>query len=151
MSDTHSRRTVLTALAAATTASVPAFASVAGTSELDPIFALIEAAKRANANLSETAEEKESECVHILLDAEKAVLNAKPRTLAGLVAQFLFAAEYLAELTWLNEDGGPFYSDEGLVLPLLVNAARMVDGALVAKIGLSDRLEKILSFKEQAA
>ena len=150
MSDSHSRRTVLTALAVTPVAGVPALADAAGTSEPDPIFALIDAAKRANANLSEAAEEKESECVHILLDAEKAVLNAKPRTLTGLAAQLLFAAEYLAGETMLF-DAGPLFDEGTCLLPLLVNAARMIDGPLVSKIGLSDRLAKILSFEEQAA
>jgi len=37
MSDTHSRRTVLCALAAAPAACVPALAGIAGTSEPDPL------------------------------------------------------------------------------------------------------------------
>jgi len=42
MSVTHSRRSVLAALAAAPAASVPALAGVAATSEPDPIFLAIE-------------------------------------------------------------------------------------------------------------
>jgi hypothetical protein len=36
-------------------------------------------------------------------------------------------------------------------LLLLVNAAQVIDGPLVAKIGLSERLAKIFSNEDQAA
>jgi hypothetical protein len=45
--DSPSRRSVLTAIAAVPVAGVPAVAEVADTSEPDPIFALIDAAKLA--------------------------------------------------------------------------------------------------------
>jgi hypothetical protein len=70
-------------------------------------------------------------------------------TWSGLVAQLIFAAEFLAEETSLGEDGPNF--DEGTVLlPLLVNAARMIDSAVVPKIELSEQLAKIMSFVDQA-
>jgi hypothetical protein len=84
----------------------------------------------------------------IQCDAEDAVIDAKPRTWSGLVAQLIFAAEFLAEEASLGEDGPNF--DEGTVLlPLLVNAARMIDSAVVSKIELSEQLAK-MSFVDQA-
>jgi hypothetical protein len=44
-------------------------------------------------------------------------------------------------------------TDQSLIislLPLLVNAVRMIDGPLVSKIGLSERLAKIMSYEDQA-
>jgi hypothetical protein len=60
----------------------------------------------------------------------------------------MFGAEFLAERTALGEDG-PEFDDGTVLLPLLVNAARMIDGPLVSKIELSERLAKILSFVDQ--
>jgi hypothetical protein len=37
------------------------------------------------------------------------------------------------------------------ILLLLVNAARVIDGPLVSKIELSERLVKILSYEDQEA
>jgi hypothetical protein len=45
---------------------------------------------------------------------------------------------------------GPELDDGTVVLPLLVNAAWTIDGTLVSKIGLSERLAKILSYVDQA-
>jgi hypothetical protein len=66
--------------------------------------------------------------------AEDAVLDAKPLTLSGLAAQLMCAAERYS----VNEKDEYF-------LPLLVNAARMIDGPLVSKIGLSEQLAERLS------
>jgi hypothetical protein len=89
VTDSPSRSSVLTALAAVSAASVPALADVADTSEPDPIFALIDAAR--------------------LGDEEYAVLETMPCTRAGLVAQLMFAAEYLSdEYPWSRPKFGPF-------------------------------------------
>jgi hypothetical protein len=122
-----------------------AVAGVAGTSEPDPIFALIDAAKLAEAAFYEASDrvmamhhadpardaayEKSSALCEILCDAEDAVFNAKPRTLAGLAAQLIFAAEYAA-------DG----READYLFPVVMNVARLLDGPLVSKIGLSERL-----------
>jgi hypothetical protein len=153
-----SRRSVLTALAAVPAAGVPALADVAGTSEPDPVFALIDAAKQANARLHEelrySGELDEQRCANLELsakaawEAEDAALAAKPRTLAGLAEQLIFAAEFLAEQTCLCEDG-PWFDEATVILPLLMNAARMVDGSFASKIALSERLAKIMSFVDQ--
>lgn len=106
---------------------------------------------RANLELSLAAvREKEGECVEKILNADDAVLHAKPRTRGGAVAQLMFAAELLAEQIPLDEDG-PEFSDDNRILPLLVNAAQMIDWPLFSKIGLSERLAKILSFADQEA
>jgi hypothetical protein len=118
--DSPSRRSVLTALAEVPAPGVPALADVANTSEPDPIFALIDAAKRAetvlleasgqlgemeeqcraNPNLSlAEADENAAKCCHVLCDAEDAVLDVKPRTLSGLAAQLMFAAERVTRVT----------------------------------------------------
>jgi hypothetical protein len=55
----------------------------------------------------------------------------------------------VAEQTWLLEDG-PVFDDAGRLLPLLANAARMIDGPLVSKIGHSERLVEILSYVDAA-
>ena len=88
--------------------------------------------------------------LHLVSRERAAVIDAKPRTLAGLAAQLLAAAEYLAPGIPLYDDG-PLFDDATRLLPLLVNAARMIDGPLVSKIGLSKRLAEILSFEEQEA
>jgi hypothetical protein len=165
---------------------VSALAGVAGTSEPDPIFALINAARLAwaahvAAPPAESAAQKEAYAIRdahyggdqrcdleaiypplkvaqervyalcdIACDAEDAALGAKPSTLAGLAAQFIFAAECLAEETQLFDDG-PLFDNGTRILPLLVNAARMIDAPLVSRIGLSERLAKILSYEDQAA
>jgi hypothetical protein len=150
-----SRRSVLTALAAVPAAGVPAFAAIADTSKPDPIFALIDAAKQANARLHDeglrySGELDEQRRANLELsakaarEAEDAALAAKPRTLAGLAEQLIFAAEFLAEQTCLCEDG-PWFDEATDILPLLVNAARMLDGELVSKIGLSEQLAERLS------
>jgi hypothetical protein len=87
------------------------------------------------------AREKVETLCDIECRAEDAVIDAKPRTLAGLIAQLIFAAEYLAEMTMLAEDG-PIYSDEGRLLPLLVNAARMIDGPLSQRSGSRNGWQK---------
>jgi hypothetical protein len=75
-------------------------------------------------------------------------LDATPRTLAGLAAQLVFAAEYLAPGIPLYDDG-PLFDESTRLLLLLVNAARMIDASRVSKIGLSEGLAKILSYEEQ--
>jgi hypothetical protein len=147
---------------------VPAVAGVADTSEPDAIFALIDAAKLAQARFLKVLEElnnkleelshsgeldaqrrtnlelslaevreKERQCCGASSDADNAVLDAKPRTLVGLASPLIFAAEcYL------------FNEKDEYFLPLLVNAARMIDGPLVSKIGLSEQLAEILSDDE---
>jgi hypothetical protein len=81
--------------------------------------------------------EKTKALCYIVGDAENAVLDAKPRTLAGLAAQLIFAAEI-----WVYDDLS------GFLIPLLVNAARMIDGPLVSKIALSKQLAERLSDDE---
>jgi hypothetical protein len=168
-----SRRSVLTALAAVPVASVPVLADAADAGEPDPIFALIDAARLALKAHEEAldncfdpaeaqavalakvrfgdklcdlealypplkaAQEKIDALGTIQCDAEDAVLDAKPRTLSGLAAQLIFAAEI-----WLYNDPADF------LVPLLVNAARMIDGPLVSKIGLSEYLAEHLSDDE---
>jgi hypothetical protein len=56
MNDTHSRRSVLTALAAVHVASAPVLAGIADAGEPDPIFALIDAAKLATAAYAEAVQ-----------------------------------------------------------------------------------------------
>jgi hypothetical protein len=184
--DSPSRCTVLTALAAVPVAGMPALADAADADELGPIFALIEAAKVAEAAHNEAlhsllypaekqayaerakhgdgphkalediypplkaAREKLYALSTIQCDAEDAVIDAKSRTRAGLAAQLMFAAEFLAEQTNLGEEG-PEFDDTTVLLPLLVNAARMIDSPLVSKIALSDRLAEILSYEDQEA
>jgi hypothetical protein len=125
----------------------------AATSEPDPIFALIDAAKLANAASKEATDrfiamhaaadpardEAHRKCLalcHIASDANDAVFNAKPCTRAGLAAHS-FLRRYAAE----NSDTDFFFQ-------AVVNAARLLDGPLVSRIGLSDRLAKILSGEE---
>jgi hypothetical protein len=166
-----SRRSILTALAAVPAVGVPALDDVADTSEPDPVFSLIDAARLALEALNEALEienaieeeaiaarrakyggapwprDLEDECPPlkaaqekidalgtIQCDAEDAVLDAKPRTLAGVAAQLICAAERYS----VNEKDEYF-------LPLLVNAARMIDSAVVSKIGLSEQLAGRLS------
>jgi hypothetical protein len=64
--------------------------------------------------------------------------------------RLLFGAGILPEETSVSEDG---IADRqsGAFLVLLVNAARMLDGQLVSKLGLSDRLAEILFFMERTA
>jgi hypothetical protein len=81
--------------------------------------------------------EKNDSLSTIQCDAENAVLDAKPRTLAGLAAQLIFAAEI-----WVYDDLS------GFLIPLLVNAAQMIDGPLVSKIALSKQLAERLSDDE---
>jgi hypothetical protein len=167
--DSHSRRSVLTALAAVPVASVPALAGVGDASEPDPIFALIDAARlalkaheEALENCFDPAEvqalalaeakfgdkpcdlealypplkaarEKVDPLGRIQYDAEDAVLGAKPRTLAGLAAQLVFAAHF-----WEYDDPGNF------LVPFLVNAARTIDAQLVSKIGFSEHVAECL-------
>jgi hypothetical protein len=155
-----SRRFVLTALAAMPVGGVPALADVAATGEPDPIFSLIDAARLARARLYEVldvfneleelelsnkldeqhrelladVEEKESQCCGALYYAENAILGTKLCTHAGVATQLIFAADRYSA----NE------VDEYLI-PLLVNAARVIDNAVVSKIGLSDQLARRLS------
>lgn len=82
--------------------------------------------------------------------AEKAVFDARPRTRAGIAAQLIYAAEYIAEYVRLPRDEAPELNDQDVILPLLVNAARSIDPAGVPKIALGDRLAKMLSYADQA-
>jgi hypothetical protein len=141
MSGTHSRRSVLTALAVSA-AGVPALAGVAGTIEPDPNFALIDAARLANA----AHNAQHADCAAVF-DTEDAVLDAMPRTHAGVAAQLMFAAEFMAEQVSIDENDPAW----DRILLLLVNAAQVIDGPLVSKIGFSERLAEILSYEDQAA
>jgi hypothetical protein len=142
--DSPSRRSVLTALAAVPVAGVPAVAGVANASEPDPIFALIDAARLAKVSLSaapgDLDEIEEDKLSELLRKAEGAVLKAKPRTLAGLAAQLIFAADF-----WAYDDPGNF------LVPFLVNAARTIDAPLVSKIGFSKHVAECLSDDEEDA
>ncbi len=173
----HSRRSVLTVVAAMPVASAPSLGSALDVGEPDQVFALIDAARLAMAEHVEqiriedaiavklvaerdgidpldpelkAANEKTAELCGISCDADDAVLNARPRTRAGVVAQLMFAAEYMARSVILSGDG-PWLYDEDQILPILVNAARLIDGPLVSKIELSERLAKILSYEDQEA
>jgi hypothetical protein len=166
-----SRRSVLTALAAVPVAGVPALADVANTSEPDPIFALLDAARFAKAKYSkaleiEGAAERQAFAIreaeygddrrcnlkaiypplkvarkkcaalgYALSVAEEAALDAKARTLAGLAAQLIFAAESYESALDLDY----------CLVPLLVNPAWAIEGPLVSKIGLSEQLAGRLS------
>jgi hypothetical protein len=68
-------------------------------------------------------EEKESQCCGALYYAENAILGTKLCTHAGVATQLIFAADRYSA----NE------VDEYRI-PLLVNAARTIDGELVSKI-----------------
>jgi len=139
-----SRRSVLTALAAVPPAGVPALADAAATGDPDPLFALIDAVK-----LAEAARDAQDADYDAVFDAEDAVMDARPRTRAGVAAQLMFAAEFLAELIEFDEDG-PKLGVRDRILLLLVNAAQVIDGSLVSKIRLSERLAEILSYVDQA-
>jgi hypothetical protein len=168
-----SRRSVLTALATAPAAGVPAFAGdAADAGEPDPIFALIDAAKMALKALNEALEiendieeetiaavrakygdgpwprdledeypplkammEKTSLLSDIQCRAEDAVLDGKPRALAGLAAQLIVAAG-----VWLDNE-----PDHHRLMVLLVNAARMVGGP---EIEIPEELAEFLSDDE---
>jgi hypothetical protein len=173
MTDSPSRRSVLTALAAVPVAGVPAVADVADTSESDPIFALIDAVRLAlkaheealeiQADIEEEAiaaakakyggaprpldleedeypplkeiREKNDPLSGIQCDAENAVLDAKPRTLAGLAGQLIIAAG-----VWLHNE-----PDHDRLLSLLVNAARLVGGS---EIEIPEELAEFISDDE---
>lgn len=117
-------------------AGVPALAGVADAGEPDPVFGLIDAAKQERAYLDEYFDNLDGQpaslveagrkCETVLM-AEMAAIAAKATTSAGLVTQLMFAAEW-----WAQHDG--------YIVSPLVNAARMLDGPLVSKIGLSERL-----------
>jgi hypothetical protein len=87
-----------------------------------------------NIRPQKAAQEKIDALSTIQWDAEDAVLDAKPRTLAGLAAQLICAAERYS----LNAN------DEYLV-PLLVNAARTIGGS---EIELLEQLAEFLSDDE---
>jgi hypothetical protein len=84
--------------------------------------------------------EKTAALCGISCDADDAVFNAMPCTRAGLAAQLIFAAEYAAE-----------HPGSDCLFQAAVKAAHLLDGPLVAKIGLSERLAEILSYEDHAA
>jgi hypothetical protein len=71
-----------------------------------------------------------------LADAEDAVMRAKPRTPAGLVALLVFAAEFSLR-------GAAF--EPGEIAPVLVLAARAIAGRDASQIELSEKLSAVLA------
>ena len=108
MSKSTSRRAVLAGLATAPAAAVlttPAVALAASSpSTPDPIFAAIEARKRAEArsyyevgSRLDVDEETERDCANADADALRAVFSTVPTTTAGAVALLCYVRDYEAE------------------------------------------------------
>jgi len=116
------------ALAAVPVAGVPALAS-AGAINPDPIFALIEAAKRATAR-SEAANFEDDELNDLQWVAELTALQTRPCSAAGAAALLLYVAESI--IAWEPNPGD--------ILPGIVNAAR----AIAVLPAVSNRLQDAL-------
>jgi hypothetical protein len=93
-------------------------------------------AKRQPSSLDE-AERRTVELCQLRWDAEDAVLNAQPRSHAGIFALLMFVAEYLAE---------DMDSDMCKIVPVFVNAARAMRATAgdAAPISISKSLQEVL-------